>query len=372
MNKQSIPLLSPAIGTHRELVSFHFGPADSGQKIYIQASLHADETPAMLTTVLLKRRLIELEAQGALNAEIVLVPVANPVGLGQYMLGQFLGRFDLGSGKNFNRHFLQFPKLSARAKDLLGSDAHENVRIVRQLVAEELAAQKPLTEFDSLQLTLQKLSFDADVVIDLHCSLEAAMHIYTSEAAWPEFEPLARYLGARASLLATNSGGAAFDEAHSLLWWQLQQDMPVDKPVPNGTIAVTVECRGQRDVSYAVCQDDADALINYLGWRKAITLDGLKPLPELLSPATPLAGSEQFYAPVSGILVHRAQIGDTIQVGQPLFDIVDPLTDETTTLCSNTEGVFYMRRAIRFVTAGAPLGRVTGEKAVRTGVLLGA
>ena len=33
MNKQSIPLLSPAIGTHRELVSFHFGPADSGQKI---------------------------------------------------------------------------------------------------------------------------------------------------------------------------------------------------------------------------------------------------------------------------------------------------------------------------------------------------
>jgi predicted deacylase len=69
----------------------------SGQKIYIQSSLHADETPAMLTTVLLKRRLLELQKQAALNAEIVLVPVANPVGLGQYVLGQFLGRFDLGS-----------------------------------------------------------------------------------------------------------------------------------------------------------------------------------------------------------------------------------------------------------------------------------
>jgi hypothetical protein len=34
--------------------------------------------------------------------------------------------------------------------------------------------------------------------------------------------------------------------------------------------------------------------------------------------------------------------------------------------------VFYMRRAIRFVTAGAPLGRVTGQRAFRTGVLLGA
>jgi len=35
-------------------------------------------------------------------------------------------------------------------------------------------------------------------------------------------------------------------------------------------------------------------------------------------------------------------------------------------------GSLYMRRAIRFVTAGAPLGRVTGTRAFRTGVLLGA
>ncbi|TDY20453.1 putative deacylase [Paraburkholderia sp. BL6665CI2N2] len=371
MNRQSIPLLSPAIGTHRELVSFHFGPANSGQKIYIQSSLHADETPAMLTTVLLKRRLLELEKQGALNAEIVLVPVANPVGLGQYVLGQFLGRFDLGSGKNFNRHFPQFSKLVARAKETLGSDATENVRLVRQLIADELADQKPLTEFESLQLALLKLSFDADVIIDLHCSLEAAMHLYTSEAAWPQFEPLSRYLGAQASLLATNSGGESFDETHSLLWWTLQQELPADKPVPHGAIAVTVECRGQRDVSYEVAQEDADALVDYLAWRKAIKLDAT-PLPELRSPATPLAGSEQFYAPVSGILIHRAKIGDTIRVGQALFDIVDPLTDETTTIVSKTEGVFYMRRAIRFVTAGAPLGRVTGARPFRTGVLLGA
>ena len=77
---------------------------------------------------------------------------------------------------------------------------------------------------------------------------------------------------------------------------------------------------------------------------------------------------------VNGIPVRRKVLthGDTIRVGDPLFDIVDPLTDETTTISSKTEGIFYMRRAIRFVTAGAPLGRVTGTRAVRTGVLLGA
>jgi predicted deacylase len=371
MQKQSIPLLSAAIGTHRELVSFHFGQSDSGQKIFVSSTLHADETPAMLTNVLLKRRLLELEAQGALTAEIVLVPVANPVSLGQSVLGQFVGRFDLGSGKNFNRHFLQFDRLIDRAREALGADPVANRQIVRHLMREELDRQTPLTEFESLQLALLKHSFDADVVIDLHCSLEAVMHVYTSEAAWAEFEPLARYLGARASLLATDSGAGAFDETHSLLWWKLQQSLPASKPVDTGTIAVTVECRGQRDVSYEIAQQDADAIINYLIWRKAIRAEA-QPLPELLMPATPLAGSEQFYAPVSGILVHRANIGDMIRAGDPLFDIIDPLTDETTTISSKTEGIFYMRRAIRFVTAGAPLGRVTGTKAVRTGVLLGA
>jgi len=371
MRTLNTPLLSPAIGTHRELTSFHFGPSDSGQKIYIQSSLHADETPAMLTSVLLKRRLLALEAAGALNAEIVLVPVANPVGLGQYVMGQFVGRFDLNSGRNFNRHFLSFPQLAARAKEVLGADPLENQRIIRQLVRDELEQQKPLTEFESLQLAMFKLSFDADVVIDLHCSLEAVMHVYTSEAAWHDFEPLARYLGAEASLLATNSGAQAFDEAHSLLWWNLQQALPADKPVPNGTIAVTVECRGQRDVSYEIAQQDADAIIDFLTHRKVIR-GVAKPLPALRTPATPLAGSEQFYAPSSGILVHRAKIGDAIRAGDALFDIIDPITDVTTTVCSHTDGVFYMRRAIRFVTAGAPLGRVTGTRPVRTGVLLGA
>jgi predicted deacylase len=372
MNQQTIALLSATPGTHRELTSFHFGPADAAQKVYIQASLHADETPAMLTAVLLRSQLAELETQGALAAQIVLVPLANPVGLNQHVLGQFVGRFDLASGKNFNRHFYAFPKLFARAKERLGPDADRNRGLIRQLMREELDAQPPLTEFDSLQSALLKLAYDADLIIDLHCSLEAVMHVYTSEAGWPDVEPLARYLGSRAQLLATDSGAQAFDEAHSLLWWQLREQMPATQPVPAGPTAVTIECRGQRDVSWESAQHDADALIDYLRWRGAIVGADVKPLPELLMPATPLAGSAQYYAPRSGILVHRAQIGDWIRENDPLFDIVDPMTGDTVTVKSTVEGVFYMRRAIRFATAGAPLGRVTGTRPIRSGVLLGA
>jgi predicted deacylase len=95
-------------------------------------------------------------------------------------------------------------------------------------------------------------------------------------------------------------------------------------------------------------------------------------LPPLAQAATPLAGSEQLTAPASGIVVYRARVGAMLKADDAVFDIVDPLTDAVTTVTTKNDGVFYMRRAIRFVYAGAPMGRVTGEEAFRTGVLIGA
>ena len=77
------PLLSPSLGDQRELISFHFGVPQSGEKIYIQASLHADELPGMLTAWHLKQALQRLDAAGLLRGEVILVPVANPIGLNQ-------------------------------------------------------------------------------------------------------------------------------------------------------------------------------------------------------------------------------------------------------------------------------------------------
>ncbi|MXN75238.1 succinylglutamate desuccinylase [Burkholderia sp. 4701] len=278
MHAQSTFLISPAIGTRRELVSFHFGPREAGgaqQKIYIQAALHADETPAMLVGVMLRRRLAEIEAAGELAAQIVVVPVANPVGLNQHVLGQFVGRYDLASGRNFNRNFPAFDALADQLDGRLGTDAKQNVAIVRAWMREALARHDPRTEFESLQHAL-----DADVVIDLHCSLEATLHLYTSDAAWPAFEPLARYLGAQASLIATESGGQSFDEAHSLPWWMLQDRFGCAASLLPGTIAATIECRGQRDVTYEAAARDAEAIVEFLRSREALR-GPARPLPPL-------------------------------------------------------------------------------------------
>ena len=57
----------------------------------------------MLVAWYFKQRLTELETAGRLRSEIVLVPVANPVGLEQVLMDMPLGRYELESGQNFNR-----------------------------------------------------------------------------------------------------------------------------------------------------------------------------------------------------------------------------------------------------------------------------
>ena len=59
------PTPLPRPGTQRELVSLHYGtPGSAAGKAYIQASLHADELPGMLTAHHLRRQLAALELEG--------------------------------------------------------------------------------------------------------------------------------------------------------------------------------------------------------------------------------------------------------------------------------------------------------------------
>lgn len=43
-----------ALGGQRQITSFHFGQPGKGEKIYLQAGLHADEVPGMLVLHYLK------------------------------------------------------------------------------------------------------------------------------------------------------------------------------------------------------------------------------------------------------------------------------------------------------------------------------
>jgi uncharacterized protein len=265
-------LIPPAPGTSRELLSLHYGPTGTGRKAVIQASLHADEVPGLLVAHHLRRRLAELEAQGTLRGEVVLVPFANPIGLSQRVLQSFEGRFELGSGENFNRHYAD---LVPRAADLLEprlrSGAEAGVALVRNALREACAALPATTELESLRRALLSLAIDAEVVLDLHSDNEAVLHLYTATQLWADIEPLARLMGSRTVLVADRSGDDPFDEACSMVWPRLAEELTkrLSRPItlPHACVAVTVELRGERDVEHGLAVADAEALLQYLAWR---------------------------------------------------------------------------------------------------------
>ncbi|MDP9043642.1 MAG: M14 family metallopeptidase [Pseudomonadota bacterium] len=369
MHSRTHPLGGSAPGTRREILSFHYGPSGTGRKAYVQASLHADELPGMLVAHHLRARLLALETEGRLQGEVVVVPVANPIGLSQTVLLANEGRFELGSGENFNRHY---PSLFAAAVPLLegrlGSDGDANARQVRAALRQLVAALPAETELASQRRTLLGLACDAEVVIDLHCDDESLLHLYTGTDLWDQAEPLARYCGARASLLASESGDDPFDEACSKTWWQLAAHFRGRHPIPLGCLSVTLELRGLADVRHPQAAADADALVAFLTRRGLV--DGPVPeLPPLLEPATSLDATDVLKAPVSGVLVYLRELGERVVAGDVIFEVLDPQTDRLHRVATRAEGLFFARQSQRYARAGRAVAKVAGATPLRSGKL---
>ena len=365
------PLLSPAPGTQRELVSLQFGQPGA-PKAYIQASLHGDELPGMLVAHHLRLQLAELEAAGQITGEIVLVPMANPIGMSQFLLHAHLGRFELMTGENFNRHYPdQIAAVAAEVEPLLGSDPAANVAVLRRALKAAVLAAPVDTELQSQRRTLLGLSCDADIVLDLHCDAQAVMHLYTETPCWPDCEPLARFLRSRVTLLAQDSGDNPFDEACSQVWWKWKQHFGDRFPIPQACLSVTVELRGATDVTHELAAADARHIIDFLRWRGLIAGD--KPaLPEAVGEARPLAGSMPIKSPVAGVLTFLKDVGTEVKAGEVLAHVIDPITAEVTELKSPVDGLFFARDFLRFANAGMRVAKVSGREALRTGKLLGA
>lgn len=373
MHRIDHPLLTQSLGSQHSLASFHFGTPGHGQKIYIQASLHADELPGMLVAWHLKQKLLTLEDAGQIKGEIILVPSANPLGLDQTLLGVQLGRFERSSGENFNRHYAAFAhQIYAELKEHLGTDSAANTRLIRQAMRAHIARLQPHSELTSLRKTLLGLAADADVVLDLHCDTNAALHLYTGTPLWTQCEPLARYLGAHATLLATESGDNPFDEACSQLWWQIAELVETDQleaTIDMACLSVTVELRGQTDVNHAQAEQDAEAILAFLAYRGVIAAEA-PPLPPLLHPATPLAGSESLDAPHPGVVAYHVAAGTVVQPGDAIADVIDPINDRVTTLHAKRAGVVYALELRHYATTGMWLAKIATKEAFKTGKLL--
>lgn len=365
---ERIVLQGTTPGTRREVVLRRYGAPGARPKVYLQASLHADETPALLFAHHLARRLDAAQAAGAMRGEVVLVPYANPIGLGQFVNAEQLGRHELRGGGNFNREWPDFFPAVAKAVDgKLTASAEENVATIRAALhaaLDAIAAQPVRNEMLNLRLTLARQAIDADMVLDLHCDDEALIYLFVTPAHWPQAHDLAADLKCRAVLLAEQSGGGSFDEAYSTPWIRLAERFP-KHPIPAACLASTVELRGQADVGDHFAEADAAGLFRTLQ-RFGVIAGDPGPVPEPLCEATRLDACDSIKAPAVGVLSYAVELGDTVRKGDVIAWLIDPAADDPAAarqpIRTAAAGLVLSRRLHKFALPGMTIAKVVGTE----------
>src|SRR5262245_53821287 len=363
----ALPAMTPG-SAGRSIVYHRFGRSGARPKAYLQAAIHANELPGAMALHHLMPMLVAADRRGRVRGEIIVVPTVNPIGLAQLVGNIHLGRYDFLGRDNFNRNWLDLSgPVAERLDGKLGADAARNVAAIRVAIREPLAGMKPMNELQALRVGVMTLAADADIVLDLHCDQEAALHLFISRRDWPgPAQALAADLGVAATLYNDPyPTSLTFSGVNGALWARLAERFPAAN-IPQACLSATVEYRGQHDVNHALGAADARNLYRFLVRRKLIA-GTAGPLPRLKAQATPIGGMDVGYAPRTGMCVYQVPKGAKVRKGQPVCEIIDPADARgpkaRLQVVSRTDGILFSRKLDgRLAWPGAVLFRIAGAR----------
>ena len=358
-------LLGDSPGRSTELNYFRIGPIGAAKKVYLQAALHADEQPGILILHHLLELLRDADNAGELDAQFVLFPMVNPLGMGDIAFSQHQGRYNRASGVNHNRNWpVLYDAVGAQLAEKLGADTAENIRLIRGALREWAATLPQVTAFEQWQKCLISEACDADYVFDVHCDDDSLVHIFSVPQQAENMQQLANWTGAAATMLAEDSGGGSFDEVWPAVWLRLAGECP-GKPVPLPVVSCTLEYRGQYDTFDNLNREDAQNLYGYFQEQGLIGggprgRKGAAPAP------TDLRATEYLRSPQAGLLAYCVELGDWVEKGDPVANLIQ-LDGEgafvaRTPLLSGTSGQVISRKSNKYVWANANVSKIVGTE----------
>ncbi len=364
----NIPLPSMTPGTQRSIAFHRYGKAGARPKAYLQAAIHANELPGAMALHHLMPMLEAAHRQGRIKGEVVVVPTVNPIGLSQLVGNIHLGRYDFLGRDNFNRNWPDLSEAVAeRVGSRLGANAERNVAMVRRAALAALAEMSPVNELQTLRVEALRRSIDADIVLDLHCDQEAALHLFVSRADLPgPAAELAADIGAEATLYNDPYPSVpTFFGVNSALWARLAERFP-EANIPQACLSATIEYRGQHDVNHRLGAVDAANLYRFLV-RRGVIGGRAGALPRLRARPTPVAGMDVGYSPKAGMVVYHLPKGAKVRKGEAVCEIIDPLDPRgpraRTQVLAQTDGLLFSRKPDgRLAWPGGVLFRIAGAK----------
>ena len=378
MKKTFVQLPSMTPGTHRTISVLSFGKTGARPKVYMQAAIHANEMPGSMALHHLMPLLVEAEKKGLIQGEIILVPTVNPIGQSQLIGNSHAGRYNNLSNENFNRNWIDLSEgVAEKVWKKIGTDAQANVAMIRKAALQTLKEMKPANELQTLRVEMQKLSTDADYVLDLHCDIYAALHLFTAHNDWVKgptgplnnqgaIQALAADLGVEATMFNDPYPSTlTFSGVNSALWARLQDKFP-HAAIPQACMSVTLEMRSQNDVSDALGQSDAQNIYRWLV-RQGVLSGKAAPLKKMKTAPAPISGMDVGYSTGTGFLVFHVKPGAKVKKGQPICDVIDPANPNgpkaRTTYKSATDGILFSRRLDGYLSwPGQVMYRISGPK----------
>jgi predicted deacylase len=363
--EQILDLPSPGPGTTRKITAYRYGNPGSKPKLYIQTALHADEIPGMLVVHHLRVLLNKSAKLNDIKGEIIIVPVANPIGMSQRIQGHVNGRLDFNNGKNYNR---SFPDLVTGISEIidgnLTASPDENDTLIRNALVQVINELPELSEADAYRKALLSLCADADMCLDLHCDSEAILYLYSTGHHPEQADQLSTQLGCEVHLVDSTTT-QCFDGSISLAWAELINRFP-DYPIAAGCMGGTIELRGKTDVSDNLAQQDAANLMQFLV-RQNIVNGPEKELPVAKCHATPLEGQLYLYSPHTGVVIYHRNCGDKVQKGETVAELVDPVANPDTArtcLVTSITGTVFSRSSERLVAPGQIVMGIAGDEVI--------
>jgi uncharacterized protein len=363
IRKIALPSLGP--GSPLFMTQHEFTGGSSAKSAYIQAGLHAGEMPGYLVADHLIRILKQLSQESMLLGNITVVPYANPIGASQKVLGDFPGRFYMQTGENFDRYFpsIHEPLQQAVAAQRFRKNDIGAFKEYFQSEMNKIHVSDPaaMTKKILLQEALKH-----DVVIDLHCALDATLFIVGKADQQSRTMRLAESVSAKAIVLEGRIENAPLDESYARAWAALREVGLVDED-KQGFVAV-IELRGRADVNDNLAQQDAMGIIRFL------TGEGLIQLSEKLAKVMeqevllcPEEGNLLTYCDSTGFIVFSKRPGDMVSKGEKYAEILILDSDqdaERIPVCSEIDGMLLDITNTYVVRAGQRIAWIAGAEPI--------